>query len=97
MFMKNFQAELATFLYATCFSPVKSTSIKDVKNGNFTTWPSLISKLISARPPKPEGNIFGHLDQTEKNSYQQIVSNYNWRWKHIFFFGRKTQIIYFLP
>ena len=68
MFMKNFQAELATFLYATCFSPVKSTFIKAAKNGNFPTWPGLMIKLIAAHLQKSEATIFGLLDQTLKNT-----------------------------
>ena len=34
------QSELATFLHETFFSPVKSTLVKAVKNGNFVTWPA---------------------------------------------------------
>ena len=41
VYEKKTQAEIASFLYATCFSPVKSTLIKAVNNGNFVTWTGL--------------------------------------------------------
>ena len=40
--------------------------IKDVKNGNFATYPGLTAKLIAAHLPKSEVIIFGNLDQTQK-------------------------------
>ena len=60
------QAELASFLHATCFNPVKPTFIKAVKNGKFSTWPGLVNKLISARLPKSEADIFVNSDRTQK-------------------------------
>ena len=60
------QAELASFLHSTCFSPVKSTLIKAAKNGNFETWPGLTVELISANLPKPEATVLGNFDQTRK-------------------------------
>ena len=62
------QAELASFLHATCFIPVKSTFIKALKNGIFLTWPGLMVKLIATHPPKIEATIFGNLDQMRKNT-----------------------------
>ena len=41
MFTKKTQAELATFLHVTCFSPVKSTLVEAIKNGKFSTWTGL--------------------------------------------------------
>jgi hypothetical protein len=35
------QKDLINYLYAACFSPVKSTWITAIKNGNFTSWPGL--------------------------------------------------------
>ena len=64
MFTGKNQAELEKKIHATCFSPVKSTFIKDVNNGKFATWPGLTAKLISANLQKLEATIFGHLDQT---------------------------------
>ena len=68
MFTKKTQAELASFLHATCFIPVKSTFIKALKNGIFLTWPGLMVKLIATHPPKIEATIFGNLDQMRKNT-----------------------------
>jgi hypothetical protein len=34
-------AYLINYLYATCFSPVKSTWITAIANGHFTSWPGL--------------------------------------------------------
>ena len=65
---KKTQAELAIFLHVECFSPVKSTFIKAVNNGNFVTWPGLMAKLIDAHLQKLEVNMFGHLVQTRKNT-----------------------------
>ena len=62
------QEELASFLHPTCFSPVKLTFIKAVKNRNFATWPGLTAKLIAVHLPKSRVTIFGNLDQTQKNN-----------------------------
>jgi hypothetical protein len=35
------QKELINYQHAACFSPVKSTWIVAIKNGNFTSWPGL--------------------------------------------------------
>ena len=57
------QAELADLLHATCFSPVKSNPVNNVK---FSILPGLTAKLISTRLSKSEANLFGNLDQTRK-------------------------------
>ena len=79
IYEKKTQAELASFLHATCFSPVESTLIKAVKNGNFETWPGLTAELIAANLPKQEATFLRHFDQTRKNPDQQKVRNYHWR------------------
>ena len=50
MFTGKNQAELEKKIHATCFSPVKSTFIKDVNNGKFATWPGLTAKLFFPQP-----------------------------------------------
>ena len=60
------QAELESFLDATCFSSIKLTLVEDVKNGNFATLPGLTVEFVSYHLPNSEANIFGHLDQTQK-------------------------------
>jgi hypothetical protein len=37
----NNQKDLINYLHAACFSPVKSTWIKAIKSGNFSSWPGL--------------------------------------------------------
>jgi hypothetical protein len=37
----NNQKDLNNYLHAACFSPVKSTWITAIKNGNFSSWPGL--------------------------------------------------------
>ena len=37
VYEKKTQAEIESFLHATCFSPVKLALIKAVNNGNFVT------------------------------------------------------------
>ena len=75
VYEKKTQAEIASFLYATCFSPVKSTLIKAVENGNFATRSDLKSELMTAHLPKSEVTVFGNLYQTRKIIDQQKVIN----------------------
>jgi hypothetical protein len=35
----NNQKDLINYLHAACFSPVNSTWIKAIKNGDFSSWP----------------------------------------------------------
>jgi hypothetical protein len=37
----NNHKDLINYLHAACFSPVKSTWIMAIKNGNFSSWPGL--------------------------------------------------------
>jgi hypothetical protein len=37
----NTKKDLINYLHAACFSPVKSTWITAIKNGNFSSWPGL--------------------------------------------------------
>jgi hypothetical protein len=40
------QKDLINYLHAACFSPVKSTWITAIKNGNFTSWPGLTEHAV---------------------------------------------------
>ena len=75
VYEKKNQAELVSFLHATCFSPVKSTLFEDVKNENFATWTGLTAEIIAARLPKSEATVLVHLYQTNKKPDEQKVSN----------------------
>ena len=37
----NTKNKLATYLHSCCFSPTLSTFIREIKNGNFISWPGL--------------------------------------------------------
>ena len=58
--------ELAQWLHASCGSPVASTFITSIKNGNFLTWPGLTPELIRKQLPKCIATEKGHLNQERK-------------------------------
>ena len=66
------KTELATYLHASCFSPVPSTFITAIKNGNFLSWPGLTTSLISKMPPSVN-TAKGHLNQ-ERSGLQSTKS-----------------------
>jgi hypothetical protein len=55
--------ELINYLHATAFSPVKSTWIKAIKNGNFASWPGLTEQAIEKHLSKSVATVKGHLNQ----------------------------------
>ena len=59
--------ELAQYLHAACFSPVKSTFAVGIKNQNFTSWPGLTPNLISKYLPKSVATVQGHIHQGRQN------------------------------
>ena len=65
-------SDLAQFLHGACFSPVKITFIKAIKNKHFTTWPVLDEKLIQKHLPPSIATEAGHLNQERK--YLQSTS-----------------------
>jgi hypothetical protein len=56
--------KIINYLHAACFSHVKSTWIKAIKNGNFSSWPGLnghnVEKYLSTAK--------GHLNQQRQNA-----------------------------
>ena len=60
---KKTHMELVQYLHAACFSPVKSTFIKAIKNNHFGTWPGLTAELVSKYLPKVIATTQGHLHQ----------------------------------
>jgi hypothetical protein len=42
----NNQKDLINYLHVACFSPVKSTCITAIKNGNFLSWPGLTEHAV---------------------------------------------------
>jgi hypothetical protein len=72
----NNQKDLINYLHAACFSPVKSTWIKAIKNGNFSTWPALnehavekqLSKSTSVNTSGKAGAQIPHLPLVDDSS-----------------------------
>jgi hypothetical protein len=55
--------ELINHLHAAAFSPVKSTWIKGIKNGNFSSWPGLTEHAVEKHLSKSKSTVKGHLNQ----------------------------------
>ena len=55
--------DLATFLTAACFNPVKSTLLHAIKNNHFTTWPGMDEKFIRKYLTPSILSAKGHLNQ----------------------------------
>jgi hypothetical protein len=64
----NNQKHLINYLHAACFSPVKSTWIKAIKNGNFSSWPGLTEHAVEKHFSKSTSTTKGHLNQQRQNS-----------------------------
>ena len=54
-------------LCAACDSPVKSTFLKAIRNGNFVGWPDLNSKDVSKYLQQEDASLKGHLHRQRKN------------------------------
>jgi hypothetical protein len=61
------QKDLINYLHAACFSPVKSTWIRAIKNGDFTSWPGLIEHAVEKHLSKSTSTTKGHLNQQIQN------------------------------
>jgi hypothetical protein len=64
----NNKKYLINYLHAACFSPVKSTWIKAIKNGNFSSWPGLKEHTVEKYLSKSTSTAKGHLDQQRQNA-----------------------------
>jgi hypothetical protein len=62
------QKDLINYLHATCVSPVKSTWIAAIKNGNFTSWPGLTEHAVEKHLSKYTSTTKGHLNQQRQNA-----------------------------
>jgi hypothetical protein len=67
------QKDLINYLHAACFSPVKSTWIRAIKNGNFTSWPGLIEQAVEKHLSKSTSMTKGHLNQQRQNARTKKV------------------------
>jgi hypothetical protein len=64
----NNQKDLVNYLHAACFSPVKSTWIKAIKNGFFSSWPGLNEHSVEKYLSKSTSTAKGHLNQQRQNA-----------------------------
>jgi hypothetical protein len=62
------QKELINYQHAACFSPVKSTWISAIKNGNFTSWSVLTEHAVENYLSKSSATVKGHLNQQRINA-----------------------------
>ena len=69
--------ELMRFLHSACFSPVKSTLMKAIQKGFFTTWPGFATEKVSKHLPTSLATAQGHWDQAQKNRHSTQPSNSN--------------------
>jgi hypothetical protein len=67
------QKELINYLHAACFSPVKSTWIAAIKNGNFTSWPGLTEHAVEKHLSESSATLKGHLNQQSMNTISTII------------------------
>jgi hypothetical protein len=64
----NNQKYLINYLHAACFSPVKSTWIMAIKNGNFISWPGLTKHAVETHLSKSTSTTKVHLNQQRQNT-----------------------------
>jgi hypothetical protein len=64
-FIKIYDAN--QYLHAAEFSMVKSTFIKAIDEGNFSTWPTLTAQHVKKYLEKSDVSIKGHMNQQRKN------------------------------
>ncbi len=59
--------DLINFFHGACFSPLISTFLKAVKNGNFQSWPGLTPQLITKYLRPSAATHFDYLNQEWQN------------------------------
>jgi hypothetical protein len=64
----NNQKDLINYLHASCFIPVKSTWIKAIKNGKFSSWPGLNEHSVEKYLSKSTSTAKGQLNQQRQNA-----------------------------
>ena len=74
---KQIHTELVQYEHATCFSPVKSTFVKAIKNNFFSTWPGLTQELVKKYLATPVATTQGHLHQEKQNLQSKKLPPHN--------------------
>jgi hypothetical protein len=71
----NNQKDLINYLHSACFSPVKSTWIKAIANGNFSSWPGLNEHSVEKYLSKSTSTAKVHLNQKRQNARTTKIKN----------------------
>jgi hypothetical protein len=91
----NNQKDLINYLHAACFSPVKSTWITVIRNGNFLSWPGLTKHAVERHSSKSTATTKRHLNQQRQNARTtQIKSTKASNQETDIDHGIKTQLVY---
>jgi hypothetical protein len=91
----NNQKFSINYLHAACFSPVKSTWITAIKNGNFLSWPGLTDHAVEKHLSKSTATTKGHLNRQRQNARTtQIKTNNASSQESDIDHGIKTQFVY---
>ena len=61
------KTDLAIYYHRAAFSPVPTTFITAINNGNFSTWPGLTAEIISKNLPKSLATAKCHDKLSQKN------------------------------
>jgi hypothetical protein len=64
----NFQKDLINYIHDACFSPVKSTWITAIKNGNFSSWPGYPEHAVEKNLSKSTSTTKDNLNQQRQNA-----------------------------
>ena len=74
---KQTHMELVNYLHAACFSPVKSTFVKAIKNGFLKSWPGLTAPLVEKYLTESVATAQGHLKQEKQHlqSTKKLLQN----------------------
>ena len=64
---KQTHTDLASYLHAACFSPVKSTFSQAISKHFFATWPGMTTKLINTHLAPVIATLQGHMHQERQN------------------------------
>jgi hypothetical protein len=73
----NNQKDLINYIHAACFSPVKSTWITAIKNGNLLSWPRLTEHAVEKHLSKSTATTKGHLNQQRQNARTTQIKTTN--------------------
>jgi hypothetical protein len=74
----NNQKDLINYLHAACFSPVKSTWITAIKNGNFSSWLGLNEHSVDNYLSKSTSTTKVHLNQQRQNTRTTKIKKHNY-------------------